>query len=225
MTVEEIACVLRAAQARFYTIAMDPRVSHIAMFRNHGAAAGTSLTHPHSQILASPIAPMVVRQEIEEARRHYDDHLHCIYCELLEQESEAGRRVLLDNESFLVLEPFASRFPFETWILPKQHASALALAEEAGVLALAAALHTTLASLYGALGDPPYNLVLHEAPLRDSCEDYYHWHFEVLPRLATPAGFELSTGIYINTVLPEDSAEYLREFVPSGEQPRLARTG
>ncbi len=154
-----------------------------------------------------------MRQEIEEARRHYDDRMHCVYCETLQQESDAAERIVLETDSYFVFEPFASRWPFETWIIPKQHAAVFTAGDASQVEPLAHALWTTLNALYHALGDPAYNLVLHEAPLRDSCEDYYHWHIEILPRLATAAGFELGTGIWINTMLPEHSAEYLRDFV------------
>ncbi|MGD8239699.1 MAG: galactose-1-phosphate uridylyltransferase [Armatimonadota bacterium] len=212
MTVEEVTRALMAAGQRFTALEQDRRLSYIAFFRNHGRPAGSSLTHPHTQIIATPVAPTNVREEVEEARRHYDDRLHCVYCEVMEAELEAAERVVLDTHSYLVFEPFASRWPFETWIIPKDHASMFSATSESDVRPLAEALHTTLRALHSAVGDPAYNLVLHEAPLRDSCEDYYHWHIEILPRLATAAGFELGTGIWINTVMPEESAAYLREL-------------
>lgn len=213
MTVEELTHILGAAGARFEALQHDRRFSYIAFFRNHGGPAGSSLTHPHTQIIATPIAPTNVRQEIEEARRHYDDRMHCVYCETMEHESEAGTRVVLETDEYFVFEPFASRWPFETWIIPKQHAAVFTALDIADIQPLARALGATLNALYRALDNPAYNLVLHEAPLRDSCEDYWHWHIEILPRLSTPAGFELGTGIWINSVLPEHSAEYLRDFV------------
>ena len=213
MSLEEIVRVLSAAAERFNALQQDRRLSYVAFFRNHGLAAGSSLRHPHTQIIATPIAPTNVRLEIEEARRHYDDRMHCVYCSMIEREREAGQRVVLETDSYLVLEPFASRWPFETWIVPKTHASAFMVADLSDIAPLADVLRAILNALHRGLGDPAYNLVLHEAPLRDSCEDYYHWHIEILPRLSTAAGFELGTGIWINTVLPEDSAAYLREAV------------
>ncbi len=213
MTVEEATRVVMAAGERFSTLAQDTRLSYVAFFRNHGLAAGSSLTHPHTQIIATPIAPANVRQEIEEARRHYDDRIHCVYCDTIEKEGDLGKRVVFETEAFFVYEPFASRWPFETWVIPKAHAAVFTPGDASDARPLAYALRTALNALYRALGNPAYNLVLHEAPLRDSCQDYYHWHVEILPRLATPAGFELGTGIWINTVLPEESAPYLREFV------------
>lgn len=215
MDTEQLTQALMAAAERFEALAEDHRLSYIAFFRNNGLAAGSSLTHPHTQIIATPVPPTNIRAEVEEARRHYDDRLHCVYCETIANEAEAGCRTLLDDDSYLVYEPFASRWPFETWIVPRQHNSALRPEGLPGLARLADVLRRTLRALHDGLGNPAYNLVLHEAPLRDSCEDYYHWHIEILPRLSTAAGFELGTGIWINTVLPEDSAAYLRDFLPA----------
>jgi UDPglucose--hexose-1-phosphate uridylyltransferase len=214
--VDQMTRALVAAGERFNHLQQDRRLSYIAFFRNNGAAAGSSLVHPHTQIIATPIAPTNIRFEIEEARRHYDDRMHCVYCETIEKEREAGVRVVLETDAFLVFEPYASRWPFETWIVPKQHSSVLTPGGSDQARPLAVALHATLSALYQGLDDPAYNLVLHEAPLRDSCEDYWHWHIEILPRLSTAAGFELGTGIWINTMLPEEAAAHLRGFVPPG---------
>ncbi len=225
LTLDQVTRVLTAAGQRFETLQLDHRLNYIAFFRNQGAAGGSSLAHPHTQIIATPIAPTNVRLEIEEARRHYDDRLQCVYCETIEREREAAVRVVLETEAFFVFEPYASRWPFETWIVPKHHASVLVPGESGRAEHLALALHATLGALHRGLGDPAYNLVLHEAPLRDSCEDYWHWHIEILPRLSTAAGFELGTGIWINTVLPEEAAAYLRGFLTLPGQARPAAPG
>ncbi len=136
-----------------------------------------------------------------------------MYCETTQQENDAAERIVLETDSYFVFEPFASRWPFETWIIPKQHAAVFTASDASEVEPLVHALWMTLNALHQALGAPAHNSVLHEAPLRDSCEDYWHWRIEILPRLATAAGFELGTGIWINTMLPEHSAEYLRDFV------------
>ncbi len=213
MSVDELALVVRAAAERFVHLAGDHRLSYIAFFRNKGKAAGSSLLHPHSQIIATPVAPTHIRDEIEQARRYYDDRVGCAYCDVLERERTEGRRVVADTGQYLVFEPFASRWPFETWIVPWEHRSIVDPADEGALVGLARALSLALRAIYEAADDPDYNLVLHEAPLRDSCEDYYHWHIEIVPRLSTPAGFELGTGIWINTVIPEDAAAFLRQFV------------
>jgi len=212
MDLDQVTRALVLAGQRFEHLQGDRRLNYIAFFRNNGLAAGSSLSHPHTQIIATPITPTNIRLEIEEARRHYDDRMHCVYCETIEKERDAEVRVVLETEAFFVFEPFASRWPFETWIIPKQHASVMTSAGLDQMRPLADALRTTLRALYRALGDPAYNLVLHEAPLRDSCEDYWHWHIEILPRLSTAAGFELGTGIWINNMLPEDAAGHLRTF-------------
>jgi UDPglucose--hexose-1-phosphate uridylyltransferase len=212
--VDDVARILAAAGERFEAFRRDKRLSYVAFFRNHGLPAGSSLTHPHTQIIATPIVPTNIRQEIEEARRYYDDRMGCVYCATIHCEQKAGDRVVMDTNDLFVFEPYASRWPFETWIMPKRHSPMLTGGDPTTLLSLAYVLQCVLDALYEGLGDPAYNLVLHEAPLRDTCEDYYHWHIEILPRLATAAGFELGTGIWINSVLPEEAAEYLRALVP-----------
>ena len=209
---EHVQLVLQALLQRMRTLAQDNRIAFVQVFRNHGAGAGTSLVHPHSQLIATPIVPTNIREEIEEARRFYDDRVTCVYCYMLEKELECEERVVLTTDHYVVLAPFASRFPFELMILPRQHrASFVTEARAEEVVFLADALRRTLLLLYRAANNPDYNAVLHTAPLRDSCMDYYHWHIEIVPRLTTPAGFELGSGIYITTAIPEETASYLRE--------------
>jgi UDPglucose--hexose-1-phosphate uridylyltransferase len=209
---EHVQLVLQALLQRMRTLAQDNRIAFVQVFRNHGAAAGTSLVHPHSQLIATPIVPTNIREEIEEARRFYDDRVTCVYCYMLEKELEREERIVLTTDHYVVLAPFASRFPFELMILPRRHsASFVADARTEDVTFLADVLQRTLLLLYRAANNPDYNAVLHTAPLRDSCMDYYHWHIEIVPRLTTPAGFELGSGIYITTAIPEETADYLRE--------------
>lgn len=215
MRLDEVTHILTAIRERERAFEQDRRLNFVAFFRNNGLVAGSSLTHPHTQIIATPIAPTDIRNEIEEARRHYDDRLHCVYCEMIERECDAGARMVFETEEYVAFEPFAPRWPFETWLIAKRHMARARLvdASHTQMTALARALHMALGALYRALDNPAYNLIVHEAPLRDSCEDYYHWHIEILPRLSTAAGFELGTGIYINSALPEESACFLREYV------------
>ncbi len=209
---EQVSLVLQAILQRMRTLAQDNRIAFVQVFRNHGASAGTSLVHPHSQLIATPIVPTNIREEVEEARRFYDDRVTCVYCYLLEKEQAEGKRIVLSTAQYVVLAPFASRFPFELMILPRRHRSSfVAEARPEEVTALADVLRRTLLLLYRAANNPDYNAVLHTAPLRDSCMDYYHWHIEIVPRLTTPAGFELGSGIYITTAIPEETAGYLRE--------------
>lgn len=209
---EQIELVLKAILQRMRTLAQYDHIAFVQVFRNHGAGAGTSLVHPHSQLIATPIVPTNIREEIEEARRFYDDRVDCVYCYLLKKEMETGARIVLENENYVVLVPFASRFPFELMILPRRHsASFISDAKYEEIPPLADIIRRTLLLLYRAANNPDYNAVLHTAPLRDSCLDYYHWHLEIIPRLSTPAGFELGSGIYITTAIPEETADYLRE--------------
>lgn len=210
---EEIEEVINCYLERYRSLREDKRIKYICIFRNHGERAGTSLIHPHSQIIATPIVPEGIRAEVEEARRYYDDRLRCAYCDIISREKEAGERVVLETEFFLCFEPFASRMPFETWIVPKNHKPSFDQLDPWESRDLALAFEGVFTALYKGLEDPHYNMVIHSAPLRDSCEDYYHWHIEILPRLTVPAGFELGTDIYINTLFPEEAAKFLRQVL------------
>jgi UDPglucose--hexose-1-phosphate uridylyltransferase len=189
------------------------RLKYICIFRNHGERAGTSIIHPHSQIIATPIVPEQIRTEVEEARRYYDDRLRCAYCDVARRELEEGKRIIMETEHYVVFAPFASRMPFEVWVVPKTHSPSFDFISREEEKDLALVLENLFRAFYEGLNDPHYNFLIHSAPLRDSCEDYYHWHIEVLPRITVQAGFELGTGIYINTTFPEDAAEYLRGYI------------
>lgn len=175
--------------------------------------AGTSLVHPHSQLVALPIIPLHIRQKYEVAIRHYDDTGHCLYCDLVEEEKGSGKRVILETSRFLVFHPFASQVPFETWVAPKKHNPCFARIGFEERLELASVLRRVLRGLHDTLGNPDFNLIVHTAPVEDEEKPYFLWHVEIRPRLTTPAGFELGTGIFINTAIPEDTAAYFREAV------------
>jgi UDPglucose--hexose-1-phosphate uridylyltransferase len=203
--------VIDVFQVRFRSLRVSPHIKFISIFRNHGQAAGTSMLHPHSQLIATPIVPTHIREEVEEARRHYDDHVTCVYCELIDIESNLNKRVILDSPHFLVLAPFASRTPFEIQVFPKRHSADFGEMNMEEANDLADALGEVLGRFHQRLNHPDYNIMLHTAPLRDISEDYYHWHLEILPKLTIPAGFELGTGMYINISRPEDCATFLHE--------------
>ncbi len=217
MSLQEVELALKCIRKRMDALAADSRVGYLAIFHNHGPQAGSSLIHPHSQIIACPIVPTKVRQEIEEARRYYDGHVECVYCHILEQELEIGERIVLETPQYVVLAPYASRVPFELLILPRgHHASFVATDRTLHIHDLAEVISRCSRLLREAVADPDFNIVLHTAPLRDSCSDYYHWHLEILPRVVQQAGFELGTGINITNAIPEETAEFLR-----GELARL----
>jgi len=211
MEVEQIENLVACWLQRYRSLRQDKRLKYICIFRNHGERAGTSLIHPHSQIIATPIVPEHVREEIEEARRYYDDRLRCAYCDVAEKEREADERMVLESDHYLAFTPFASRMPFEVWIVPKKHKPSFDAIDEKEEKDLALVINDLFGALYRGLNDPHYNVLLHSTPLTDSCEDYYHWHLEVLPRITIQAGFELGTGIFINTTSPEEAARYLRQ--------------
>lgn len=189
----------------------DRRVAYILVFRNWGEAAGASLSHSHSQLVATPIMPPRVSEELEEAKRHFRHKRACLYCRMLEAESAAEpSRIVHTNDHFVVHTAYAARFPYETWVVPRRHAAALDELSAEETDGFADALGTAVRKLYRTLGDPPFNFMIHAAPLRTPGLLYYHWHVEIIPRISRTAGFEWGSGIYINTVAPEQAAEDLR---------------
>jgi len=219
MSDQQILELLHTYCHRYDALRKNSRVKLILLFRNHGARAGTSLAHPHSQVVAAPIIPFHIRQKYDVAIRHYDDTGHCLYCDVVEAEKTAARRVVLDTERLLVFHPFASQVPFETWIAPKRHNPCFARLSFEEKLELAMVLRKILRGLYEALSNPDFNLIIHTAPVEDEEKPYFLWHIEIRPRLTTAAGFELGTGIYINTAIPEETAPFLKSAlaqVPTG---------
>src|SRR4029077_12628014 len=179
--------------------------------KNHGEAAGASLEHPHSQIIALPILPKQVVEELEGAKRYFANKERCIFCDIIRQETEAQVRVAAENQDFVTLCPYAPRFPFETWILPKRHESAFENSPSTLYENLARMLRTILNKAVQVLDNPAYNLIVHSSPVQENTNDFYHWHLEIIPKLAKTAGFEWGTGFYINPTPPEEAAKFLRE--------------
>ena len=202
--------VLWAYRERMIDLERDQRFKYILIFKNHGEAAGASLEHAHSQLIATPIIPKRVTEEIEGARKYFDFKERCIFCDIIRQEVDDNARLVKDHDAFISFEPFASRFPFETWIIPKTHQSSFLEMSDDEYLMLARCLKDTLARLKYALGNPPLNYILHTRPISRESHEYFHWHFEVIPKLTKVAGFEWGSGFYINPTAPEDAAEFLR---------------
>jgi UDPglucose--hexose-1-phosphate uridylyltransferase len=206
----EVADVLFAFKARVVDLKNDQRFRYILLFKNHGAAAGATLDHSHSQLIALPVTPRQVAEEIEGARRHHEHRERCIFCDIVGQERKDRSRLIYENEEFVAFAPWAPRSPFETWIVPKRHESNFE-AEPRERLALGAqALRSILRRMQAALGRPAYNFMVHTNPLRDAPSASYHWHIEVMPALTQLAGFEWGSGFHINPVPPEEAAEFLR---------------
>jgi len=200
----------QAYRDRIVDLTADPRLNYVQVFKNNGASSGASIHHVHSQILAMQRVPPDLRQELEASRRWMARHSECLLCRLLADEQECGARLVSETTHFAAWCPFASRFPFETWIVPRRHASRFETIADSVLAELAEFVREILARLRRAQGEVAYNYVLHTAPLRDANCDHYHWHWEILPRLATLGGYEYATGVYINTVPPEFAARELR---------------
>jgi len=207
--VEAIADVIKTFTLRVKEIKKDQRIKYVMIFKNHGKNAGASLLHPHSQIIAMPMAPLRAKQEIEGAADYFTERGTCVFCDIVKEEAAFKKRVVGENADFLAITPYASRFSFETWILPKAHASHFENTTAEQALALAGILKTTLHKLSASLPDLAYNLIFHSTPLQEPDSLHYHWHIEIMPKLTHVAGFEWGTGFYINTVSPEEAAETL----------------
>jgi UDPglucose--hexose-1-phosphate uridylyltransferase len=203
--------VLVAYRERLLALRKDPRLEYVLIFKNHGVAAGASLEHPHSQLIATPILPELVAEELEGAARYFRMKERCVWCDIVRQERRDGARLVLEEEGFLAIAPYASRFPYELCILPTNHRASFEslLPDEAD--ALARLLREVIGRLARLFGDPPYNFALHTAPLRETDPEHFHWHLELMPKLTRLVGFELGTGFYINPTPPEDAARFLRE--------------
>lgn len=206
----QVANLLRCYRTRYLQVAKDPRITHITIFKNHGAGAGTSLEHPHSQLIGTPVISHQVRDRIYEALRHYDEFGECIFCEVLGEELQEGIRIVELSEHFVAMEPFASPTPFVTHILPRRHMASFGDIRDEEMADLGHVLRIVLAKLYYGLKNPDFNYTIRSAPAENRGVMYYHWYLSVIPRLTQVAGFELGSGMFINTVLPEAAAEFLR---------------
>lgn len=211
LPVDHIALTVKAAQERMLDLQGDTRFRYIQLFRNRGNAAGASLEHPHSQLIALPILPKRLIEELAGSKKYYGYKERCVFCDIVAQEVWTKSRIVWENERFISIVPFAARFPFEVWILPRKHDPAFEDMRDEGRIQYAQALKQALMRINTALAHPPYNLIIHTSPCGEGDLEYYHWHCEIMPRLAKVAGFEWGSGFYINPTTPEDAARYLRE--------------
>lgn len=211
MSESEVSDVLQAYLQRYKTISRQPGVRFVSIFKNHGPSAGTSLEHPHSQLIGTPVVPRHVRDQTRIALEFFDKTGTSLYEEILEQELAAGTRVVLETERFLSFHPFASHRPYETWIVPKQQQPCFTSASVQDIQDLARVLRLILRKLHMHLDDPDFNYVVCSCPVGDENHPSYSWHVRVYPRLTETAGFELGSGIHINVASPEKTAPALRE--------------
>lgn len=211
MPPEEIAELILLWRDRYLALKAESQIRCITLFANKGLASGATITHSHSQIIATPIIPRRLSEEIAQAYAYFQLKERCVFCDVIESDTAgsgggAGERTVFANAEFVVVAPFSSRVPYEMWILPKEHASHFEEITALSAYPLAEALRASLASLNRLLQDPPYSFVLHTAPTKERGMVHYHWHIEIMPRLTNLAGFEWGTGFYINPVLPELAA-------------------
>ena len=226
MPPEDVKRLLDTYALRLEDLRRDRDLRHVVIFRNYRTIAGASLPHPHSQIIALPIVPKLVKDKLMAAREYFIGHERCIFCDLIQQELLENRRIVVRNEHFIAIVPYAARFPYELHIYPLRHQHDILLMTEEEQWSLIQILQDVLNRWYAILGDHekgwnvPYNMVLQTSPNtvpRPGRPDYwgtiqydYHWHIELIPRLTKMAGFEWGTGFHINTVLPERAASELR---------------
>lgn len=203
--------VLRFYRDRLELAASRPGIKHVQISRNVGRAAGALYEHPYGQLLAVPVTDRWVGEEKEVAAEHYRTHGSCLFCDVMASELRTRDRIVTENEAYVALAPFASKTPFETWIMPKQHGSAFTGVPANSLPLLADILQVLVRGLVDALDNPPYNLTLHTAVAAGLPD--FHWHIEVLPRLTSQAGFDWGTGFFVNPTLPEDAVRFLREAV------------
>ena len=211
LEMDEVARALGVYRDRLAACRVRSSLRYGLLFKNVGTEAGASLLHTHAQVIGTPILPPAIDQEARLARRYWRERRRCVFCDVIRSDAEDGARVVRATESFIALCPFASRFPLETWILPTAHASTFERLPDFLLEPLARFLIDVLRRIERESGRPRYNLLLHTSPYHLKDEHLYHWHFEILPRLGSVAGFEWGSGLHVNPVPPEEAARRLRE--------------
>jgi UDPglucose--hexose-1-phosphate uridylyltransferase len=220
LSAEEITDVLTAYRARLLDLRQDVRLRYLVLFKNHGARAGASLSHSHSQLIAVPLVPPVTVAELRNCRDFFEQRKRCIFCDIIDFELQIGDRIVREFPEYLIFAPFASCLPFELRLFPKKHLHDFTLLDDASLGGLAVAMKDMLMRLKKVLQDPPFNFILHTSPTLQprpgrpefwtSIEYDYHWHIELVPRITPIAGFEWGSGFHINQTPPEDAAAFLR---------------
>lgn len=209
----QITTVLWAWRDRIVDLRNDSRLKCVVVFKNHGAEAGATVEHSHSQLIALPVVPKRLQEELDGASRYFEFRERCVFCDIIHQELETGRRIVFENADVVAIAPFASRFPFEIWFLPRRHQAAFERGDQRLYESMAEAFRTVMGKLDVALNKPAYNLMLHSSPFGLEDSPHYHWHFELIPKLNKVAGFEWGTGFHINPTPSETAARHLREIV------------
>lgn len=214
----DLAKLFGAYRSRLIDLSRDTRFKYILIFKNSGTLAGASQAHPHSQLIATPVTPILVRDELNGARDYFNYRDRCVFCDIIRQELRDRTRIIAETAHFVAGSPYAARFPFETRIYPKRHCADFQAATDAELLGLAEIVIDVMQRLVRGLGRPNYNWVLHTAPVRwkrtgywQTLDQDFHWYLEILPKISVVAGFEWGSGFYINPTLPEEAAAFLRD--------------
>jgi len=210
MPLEQLKEVIQVYKDRFLEIYRDQRVEHVVLFKNSGAASGTTIEHPHSQVVGIPVMPLHIRSRIENAMRFFDDTGECLMCRMIKDELNEGTRIVMDTKHFTAFVPYAALSPFHTWIFPKKHSGFFADMQSDEIWDIASNLKSIMARLYHGLNNPDFNCVVMSGNPSDVNSGFIHWYLSIVPRVATASGFELGSGMYINSLIPEKAAEYLR---------------
>ena len=207
----QVASVLRASKVRYDELSLDSRIAYATLFKNHGIEAGATLEHSHCQLIATPEVSAQVSSQLQEARRHYDEFRKCIFCTVVQEELHTQSRIVMTTDHFVALEPFASTTPFCTHIYPRRHMANFGEISSDEIGDLARILRQMLAKLYFGLANPDFDYAIRMAPVENAGVNYYHWYLNIVPRLMPQSSLEMRSGMFMNTVLPEKAAEFLRE--------------
>lgn len=210
MSDNEVEDIIRTYKNRYNFMKRIKGVEAVTIFKNHGPGAGTSQEHPHSQIIGTPIVPPQIRNRLDSSIRYFDLAGGCVFCQSLENELKQMKRVIMENKNFVAFLPFAGASPFVTWIFPRRHMASFSLINDDEIKDMAQSLKFALSRLYYGLDNPDFNYTIRSIPVHENDVEYFHWYLSIVPRITLPAGFELGSGIFINSSLPEESAEFLR---------------
>jgi UDPglucose--hexose-1-phosphate uridylyltransferase len=205
--------IIKTYRDRYTEIYKDPRIDHVIVFKNHGEDAGSCISHPHSQIIGSPVTPVIVRNRMDEAMRYFDSTGQCLVCSILQDEISDERRIILNTEHFITFIPYAALSPFHTWIFPKRHSATFCSISDEEIADLSGNIKTILSKFRAGLDDPDFNLMIRSYGPKEIDSEYLHWYVSIIPRILSATGFELGSGIYVNTTIPEKSAGFLRNVI------------
>lgn len=214
---EEVRDIFSVYRDRILDLRKDGRFKYLLVFKNRGKEAGGTVNHNYSEIAAFPFVPATAELKLRHSDSYYNFKKRCVYCDVVAQETQQKERIVAENDDFIAFCPYASRFPFEMWIMPKEHSAFYSTITNEKALSLAAIYRQAIFRMRKALNSPAYNIVLHNSPV--NCEDdypgmskYFHWHIEILPRITNITAITMGGGGYVNPTLPEDAAEFMRNI-------------